>query len=195
MAFAPNWFFSCLSCNAMRDTGESSLLLQELQWLLPLKGWLSFRLAVGFCYCLPLYSSPPADCPEDQGKQCSWDARHYMSAATDSELLSASPFISQKQAVHIFSGPGIFWWAAHHGSWTKISEESLVLHRAEVWSIYCISGSCNHLEYCSWATSSCLIQQKIVLKQSDIPLGLLQVTLKVQQRGSGSEVGFSLLLV
>lgn len=77
MAFAQNWFFSCLSCNVMSDTGESSLLLQDLQWLLPLKGWLCFRLAAGFCYCLPLYSSPPDDCPEDWGKPSPWDARHY----------------------------------------------------------------------------------------------------------------------
>lgn len=87
MAFAQNWFFSCLNGNAMRDTGGSSLLLQELQSLLPLQGWLSFRLAIGFCSCLPLYTSPPADCAEDWGKQSSWDARHYslrtMSAATD----------------------------------------------------------------------------------------------------------------
>lgn len=74
MAFALNWFFGCLSCNAMRDTGESSLLLLQPQWLLPLKGWLSFRLAVGFFYCLSLHSSPPDDCPEDGGKQSSWDA-------------------------------------------------------------------------------------------------------------------------
>lgn len=74
MAFAQNWFFSCLSCNAMSDTRESSLLLLKPQWPLPLKGCLSFRLAVGIFYCLPLHSSSPDDCPEDGRKQSSWDA-------------------------------------------------------------------------------------------------------------------------
>lgn len=35
-----------------------------------------------------------------------------------------------------------------------------------------------------------LFNKKLFKKQSDIPLGLLQVTLKVQQRGSGSEMAF-----
>lgn len=199
MAFAQNGFCSCLSCNAMRDTGGFSLLLQELQWLLPLKGCLSFRLAVGFCHCLPLYSSPPDDCPEDQGKQSSWDARHYslgsMSAAPDSELPSASLFISQRQAEPVFSGLGNFWWVVHYGSWAKVSEGSLVLHRVEVWSLYCISSSCDHLQYCSWATCSCLIQQKIAFKTKWHLVG----TVASQYKNSAERIrqwnGFSLLLV
>lgn len=52
-AFARNWFFSCLNCNAVRDTGRFPLLLQELHWLLPLRWWLSSRLAIDFVHRLP----------------------------------------------------------------------------------------------------------------------------------------------
>lgn len=133
-AFAQNWFSACLNCNAVRDTWGSPLLFQELHWLLPLKGWLSSRLAIGFCslpafiYFSTRWLSWRSNKTKFMGCQPLQPRYLRLLPLT---LTPISISFHQPEAgspLPVFSGLGIFWWAIHYDSWTNISEEPLVLY-------------------------------------------------------------------